>query len=227
MLRIVSCLILFSLSSICNAETIKIQPFRNSGIAGRLGDIYNHTPDVSPEEAEALRKIGWKAERYCTSGDVITDGHETTHYIDARLRKTLKAQNVYYCLNSTVFHISSPNITLKQIADNIPKDKRGDVYSLYLVQAQQYRQDEPLYVLEELNGYINGCMVGWDYKIEKRSIDSYNHVLEMWEYVKVAQELSRKSGFAEQKELDEFLDFVYNNRVLWLEQEYKKLGWLK
>ncbi len=176
---------------------------------GVYGDICSHL-----EEPDVHR-----------DADLITSGHESLHVLHARIRIKYKKPNAYYLLKDRAFVFKNPKVTLKQVADNVKK--RGPNYDLYLVEQQKYWNDTPFYVIDEYIAYIGGCCVGLDQDMEKRSIDSYNHVLEFQEYVNVARELSRKSGFAEQKELDEFLDFVYNNRVVWLEQEYKKLGWLK
>jgi hypothetical protein len=205
---IASSLILFFLSSICNAETIEYKPLRRFGV-GVYGDICSHLNESDVHQDE----------------DKITSGHESLHVLHARIRLKYKKPNAYYLLKDRAFLFSNPKVTLKEVADNVKK--RGPNYQLYLVEQQKYWNDTPFYVLDEYIAYIGGCLVGLDEGMEKRSIDSYNHVLEFQEYVNSARELSRKSGFSEQKELDEFLDFVYNNRVLWLEQEYKKLGWLK
>ncbi len=218
-------LVLLLLTGPVKAEWKDIEPYRNTGESASLGDIYNHTPPILPGEAEAMKPYGG-ATLYHNSGDDITKGHETSHVLHARLMILLKAENVFYMLHGRCFVTDSPSITLQQIANTVPTDKRGPNYKLYLVKQQEYHNNRPFYVIDEYIAYINGCLVGLDIDEKARAIDSYNHVIEFKEYVDVAQELSRKSGFAEQKELDEFLDFVYKNRVLWLEQEFKKRQWI-
>ncbi len=193
-----------------HAEWFDFQPIRKNGV-GTYGDITSH---ANPEDV-------------FVDPDLITSGHETLHVIHSKLRIKHKVPNAYYLLNNRAFKIKNPPIKLKTIADNIPTDKRGRNYSLYLVEQQKYWNDTPFYVLDEYIAYVAGCSVGLNQMMEKRSIDSWNHVVEFQVYVNVAREQSRLAGFSEQKDLDEFLDYVYNNRVLWLEQEYKKLGWLK
>jgi hypothetical protein len=226
LLRFAPIIILFCLiPNIALAEWKDIEPYRNTGVPNSLGDIYNHTPPILPGEAEAMRRYGG-ATLYHNSGDDITKGHETSHVLHARLMILLKAENVFYMLHGRCFVTDSPSITLQQIANTVPANKRGPNYSLYLVTQQDYHNNRPFYVIDEYIAYINGCLVGLDINEKARTVDSYNHVIEFKEYVDVAQELSRKSGFKEQKELDEFLDFVYNQRILWLEKKLNDRNWL-
>ncbi len=190
------------------SEWFEYKPVRKNGV-GAYGDICSHL-----DEQDVHR-----------DPDLITSGHESLHVLHSRLRSKYKTPNAYYLLKDKAFKIKNPKITLKQVADKV--QKRGPNYQLYLVQQQQHWNDVPFYILDEYIAYIAGCCVGLEQDMEKRSIDSYNHVLEFQEYVNVAQRLSKESGFSEQKELDEFLGWVYNNRVLWLEQQYKAKGWIK
>lgn len=203
-------LIVLLIPNFGHAEWFDCQPIRKNGV-GAYGDICSHL----------------NAEDVYIDPDLITSGHESLHQLHSRLRIKHKIPNAYYLLKNRAFKIKNPPISLKTIADNVPADKRGRNYNLYLVEQQKYWNDTPFYVLDEYIAYIGGCCVGLDQKMEKRSIDSWNHVVEFQIYVNVAREQAKKAGFSEQKDLDEFLDYVYNNRVLWLEQEYKKLGWLK
>lgn len=160
-----------------------------------------------------------------SDSDKVTFAHETTHGVNSRIRKLFNRPNGYYLLKRKAFVINSPKITLRDIANAIPREKRGSGYQLYLVQQQQYWNDVPLYVLDELVSYTNGCIVALEYNLMERGTYSFKKVLEMWEYAKVAQELSRHSRFSEQKELDNFLKWFYNNRILWIAKQYKLRGW--
>lgn len=155
----------------------------------------------------------------------ITAAHETTHMMDARWRNHFKKPNGFYVLKGKLFTCGNPRFTMRQLADAIPVNLRGSVYDLYVVKSQQWYNDTPFYVIEELNGYINGCLAGLDHNLKKETIYSYHKALEMWEYVKVAQELARKSNYPEQKDLDNFLDWYYINRVAWIATKFNENGW--
>lgn len=209
MLRYTALVFLLMVSPVSpvRAEWIEVKPVRPNTLGQSYGDICSHVQESDVH----------------IDSDKITSGHETIHMLHARMRIQFKTPNAYYLLKDKGFKISNPKITLKQVADNVKK--RGPNYQLYLVQQQQHWNDTPFYVIDEYIAYINGCLVGLDLGEQRRTIDSFNHVIEFKEYVDVARELSRKSGFTEQKELDEFLDFVYNKRILWLQEEFKKRGW--
>jgi hypothetical protein len=174
---------------------------------GAYGDICSHL-----EEPDVHR-----------DADLITSGHESLHVLHARIRIKYKKPNAYYLLKNRAFVFKNPKISLKQVADNVKK--RGPNYDLYLVEQQKYWNDTPFYVIDELVAYIGGTMVGLDSDNKNRTIDSYNHVLEMWEYTIVAQELARHSGFEEQKELDEFLLFVKRDRIDWIKSQIEIKNW--
>jgi hypothetical protein len=199
---------------VCLAEWTTFAPIRKSPIDGVLGDIYSHVKSSEVHQEP--------------DGDKITSGHETCHMLDANLQIRFRRKHAFYMLRDDVFLFDSSKVTMREVYNAVPKTQRGPNFELYLgPQMQGYRNDEPFYCIEELNAYIIGCMVGLDLGNQQRSIDSYNHVLEMWNYCLVAQKLSRESKFSKQKELDEFLKFVYNNRILFLEKQFKEIGWLK
>jgi hypothetical protein len=212
-------LVLLLLTSTARAEWIKLEPKTEQSNNSALADIISQCRPGDIYETK----------------DLMTKAHESTHGIHSRLRNEFKRENGYYLLKGRAFLIDSPNITLRDVAKSVPKEKqKGLLYDLYLIKASQGGingwNDTPLYVIDELIAYINGCITGLEYpNIEHAKNDtvySYKCVLTMWEYTKIAQELSRKSGFEHQKELDEFLDFVYNKRILWLEEQLKVKNWL-
>lgn len=93
--------------------------------------------------------------------DKITSTHEQTHGINsyARMkfqRGNLKKVNCFYCLQGRICVIEEPNVTLPQVAMTIPKEFRGDVYQLYLVNQARQWADTPLYCLDEFVSYLNG-----------------------------------------------------------------------
>lgn len=161
------------------------------------------------------------------SDDKVTWAHEATHGVNARIRNLFRQDNGYYLLKGDCFVIESPNITLNDVAKSIPEANRGIVYDLYLVKAVSDWNKTPLYVLDELIAYINGCLAGLEYNMKDRTVFSYNRVVELWHYCLAAQKLSRQSGFARQKELDNFMQFVYKHRILLIKEQIELKGWMK
>jgi hypothetical protein len=201
--------ILLCSANLGEAEFVDLKPVRQNTIGGSLGDI-----DCQLQAGHIYR-----------DNDKVTWAHETCHGINARIRQEFGKPNGYYLLKNKAFIIESPKITLAQIANAVPKEKRGQIYQLYMIDQQRYWNGDPLYVLDELSGYVSGCLAGLDYNLEHRTLDSFERALEMWEYAKVAQELSRKSGFSAQEDLDKFMTWYYNNRILWISKEIQKRNW--
>src|SRR5690606_21475268 len=105
-------------------------------------------------------------------------------------------------------------------------------YKLYLVDAAKTPpgfggnwDNYPLYIVDELTAYINGCLVGIEYGLQNRTIYSYKCVLEMWTYALYMQDMARESGFEHQKELDNFMKFVYNKRILLIKNQIELRNW--
>lgn len=98
-------------------------------------------------------------------GGIGTIVHETTHEVNSIYRnfytkKLGKKVNALYVLNGRVFVMEEPKLTLSQISQNIPNNMRGKhTFNLYLVQARQWWNNEPLYILDEWVSYINGAAV--------------------------------------------------------------------
>ncbi len=210
----ISLVALLLLAVPAQAEWTTIARVTNNKFKACLSDIDGHMPN---HLARTYRS---------SDGDVVTSGHEITHYINSRLRNEQKSQNGFYVLHDKGFLIKSPSVTLKQVADATPPYKRGRVYQLYMVDAQEWWNDTCLYPLDEFVAYINGTLVGIEYDLKDRAMYSFDNALEMWEYCKVAQELSRKSGFSQQKELDEFMSWLYTNRVKYIKIKFGEKEWL-
>lgn len=87
--------------------------------------------------------------------------HETAHGIHSDLRNEYQKKlgykcNAFYCLNGKAVILRDPNITIKNITKNIPKNLRSYRYQLYFVNQLKDWDDMPTYVLDEWNAYILG-----------------------------------------------------------------------
>lgn len=143
------------------------------------------------------------------STDKMTHVHETTHGLNSRLRQRHTGMNCAYIvrLGGLFILLPEPNITLKQIADNIPEDMRGATYRLYLEQQRKYWNKQPLYVLDEFASYYNCTVYGLETKVKDhaRINGSILHTLQFLYYAIELVEII--PGDYEQKEhLHEVVD---------------------
>lgn len=96
--------------------------------------------------------------------DRMTEAHENTHQINSEMRGRLgDGRNAFYCLNDKCIVFREPPVRLSDVAKAVRV--RGKVYDLYLVQAQQWWENEPLYLLDEMVAYTNGAIVGKKYGV--------------------------------------------------------------
>ena len=97
--------------------------------------------------------------------DQATWAHEVTHLINADIRNQYRAKhgydriNAFYCLENRAAVLDEPKITLGEVAERIAPDRRGRLYDLYLVRAQQWWNNQPLYVFDEWIAYYNDARV--------------------------------------------------------------------
>ncbi len=124
---------------------ILVSPIREVTGPGIVNDVQSHLP---------------KGHGYNCNNPISTV-HECTHGINARLTNLYK-KPCFYVLNNKAFIVES-EMTLKQVADAIPKRFRGENYNFYLVQLQKYwnselgiwEDREGTLVLDELSAYLN------------------------------------------------------------------------
>ncbi len=102
-----------------------------------------------------------------TCDDDITTVHEATHGINARLRG-LYGKPSFYILNNQAITLDEPDGTLTMVAEQIPKNLRGNNYKLYLVDARRYWDGQPTYVFDEFVAYTNGAQARLDLGREDR-----------------------------------------------------------
>lgn len=91
------------------------------------------------------------------SSDKLAFCHELTHQLNNSLRnKKGRGYNCAYVGKGKYVTLKEPNVTLSQVAKNIPREHRENhTYQLYLVQQQQYWNNQPLYILDEWSAYVN------------------------------------------------------------------------
>jgi hypothetical protein len=156
--------------------------------------------------------------------DDSTSGHEVTHYINSVLRQRYLGWSCYYIEDDTFGGL--PNIkglTLSTIAQQTPLSIRGSIYKLYLLDAQQWWNNEPEYVLDELSAYIYGSIVAWENGYKDRFAESFDHALETMGYSLVlVQNLPQDYNSQNFRAILEF----QVERCIYLYREADKRNWL-
>jgi len=93
--------------------------------------------------------------------------HETVHQLNSDMRNHWVRRyggrvNAIYCGKGRVAVLEEPRLTLATVAAAVPGAFRGSTYNLYLVQQQQYWNQEPLYIFDEWACYLLGSQVALD-----------------------------------------------------------------
>jgi len=111
-----------------------------------------------------------------------TDTHETSHFISSELRQGKMGYNGFYILNSKGVLVKEPPTTIGEIAGYVPSNLRGMRYQLYLVDQRRYWDEQPLYIVEELNCYFLGGACALDDHKNGRSLERTDAVAGMFEF---------------------------------------------
>lgn len=96
---------------------------------------------------------------YWPCGQSYPDVHEQTHFVQNWFENSWKLrsqkQRCVYCLKGRIFLVDEPPVTLKQVADAVPVEKRLGLYKTYLIEQQSDRNDSPCSILGEWSCYTN------------------------------------------------------------------------
>lgn len=138
-----------------NVRELAEQNKRSRADWGRvLTDIVRRLPADSRYD-EAYR-------RYIEAGDLVTAGHEWTHFLNEYL--TLQSgvgTSSYYLLEGRYVSLADPE-GLRGIVPSVPASLRGELHELYLVRNGSNAKIDPLYLLDEWVAYTNDLAVAVD-----------------------------------------------------------------
>lgn len=191
------------------ARYVSLRPVRPDAVGGTLGDV-----DAQLPAGHAYR-----------DADRVTWTHEATHGVNARVRIEQRAANGFYLRGERAFVCPHPPLTLREVAAAVPREHRGRVYGLYLVEASRHWNGSPLYVLDECTAYVNGSLAGLELGLKARSLYSFDNAIETWRYSRLAARLARERGYSHADALDAFLDDFHRRGIHYLLVEYRKRGW--
>ena len=90
--------------------------------------------------------------------DKVTHCDEGTHGIHARIRTKYRKPGFYLLNGQALILDAEPKGTLAGVANIVPPSVRGKDYTLYLIQARRYWNEQPSYMFDELTCYTNGAI---------------------------------------------------------------------
>ena len=140
-------------------------------------------------------------------GDLVTWAHEMNHGVSNRLHASTVKHGIYVGDGKGIV-LRHPEITIEQVANTVPKNQRGPIYKLYLVEQRKDWNKSPIYLLDEWNAYITGTIarrqLGW----EKRS-ETEDFAREMERYCRVMLSVVKKRDpdYADIQHLSNFIDW--------------------
>lgn len=176
----------------------KIKDFNNQRFGRILSDIESHMPDG----------------HIYKNSDLVTYAHETCHGIHSNIRQKYGGKvNATYVVDNWASVLQEANTTLANIA-SLTRYK-GNVYNLYLIQQQQYWNNEPLYVLDEWICYTNGAMVGLELNLNRS--ESLTYAVEFCFYVEALLKSVKNTdlSYSQLKQLQQFCSW-HVRRVMFL-----------
>ncbi len=140
--------------------------------------------------------------------DLVTHVHELTHGVSNRLHATTQAHGIYL-LDGKGIVLKHPNITIEQVANSVPPEKRGRIFDLYLVQQRKDWNRSPIYLLDEHNAYIHGTIAHKQLGLGKERWETYSHAKEMEGYVQEMVKVveKRDPGYADMTRLKAFVEW--------------------
>ena len=123
-------------------------------------------------------------------GDLVTWVHELTHGVSNRLHASTIKHGIYLGDGKGVI-LKHPKVTIEQVARVVPKEQRGPIFQLYMVDQAKDWNHSPAYLLDEWNSYIHGTIarrqLGW----EKRS-ETEDFAREMERYCRAMLSVVKK-----------------------------------
>jgi hypothetical protein len=99
----------------------------------------------------------------------ITWAHQVSHGINANLRNRIQDKelcNCFYVLRDRYISLREPNISIRDIALEVPEKLRGPSFNMYLVDSMDRWNDKPLYIFDEWVAFTNGAEVGKELNFE-------------------------------------------------------------
>ena len=155
-----------SRSSASTPKNLKMYPEQNQRSNKNWGraltDIARHLP-AGAEYDGAYR-------RFTEDYDLVTAGHEWTHYLNAYLCE--HETTAYYLMGNKYITLAVPK-KLRGILPDVPGCLQGNLYKLYFVTARASARFDPLYLFNEWTAYANDVTVAVDQLAEGKPLNPF------------------------------------------------------
>jgi len=140
--------------------------------------------------------------------DLVTWVHELTHGASNRLHASTIKHGIYLGDGKGII-LKHPKVTIQQVAYHVPKDQRGPIFQLYMVdQPKGGWNKSPIYICDEWNSYVHGTIarrqLGW----EKRQ-ETEDFAREMERYCRTMLKVVKKHDpdYPDLQHLSNFIDW--------------------
>ena len=139
--------------------------------------------------------------------DLVTWVHELTHGASNRLHAGTIKHGIYLGDGKGII-LKHPKVTIEQVAYQVPKNQRGPIFQLYMVDQRKDWNKSPAYLLDEWNSYVHGTIarrqLGW----EKRS-ETEDFAKEMERYCRTMLKVVKKNdpGYSDLQHLSNFIEW--------------------
>ena len=163
-----------------------------------LTDIVSHLSDADYKNVQ-FDQHGHRV-------DLITVGHEGLHFLNAAIRE--KGCHAIYLTNDYAVQIPIPKCTIADVVENVPAIEQGKVFELYLINSQEWWNDDVIYLFDEAAAYVVGSRIreelGWTNRTE-----TIRYAVELCNYCRIAVEtIKKKDPEFDAKQLDEVLELL-------------------
>jgi hypothetical protein len=105
------------------------------------------------------------------TGSRPTDGHESTHRLNAYLRNQRGGNtNAFYVMSGKAVVLKEPRLRKRETVSFVPPSLRSFRFGTYVTGAAEWDAC-PLYLCDEWTSYVNGCFVALDDKRNGRRVE--------------------------------------------------------
>jgi hypothetical protein len=140
-------------------------------------------------------------------GDLVTWAHEMAHGASNRLHASTIKHGIYLGNGKGVV-LKHPKVTIEQVANSVPKDQRGPIFKLYMVEQRKDWNTSPAYLLDEWNAYIVGTIarkqLGWD---KRKETEDFAREMERYCRVMLAVVQKRDPEYPDLQHLKNFINW--------------------
>ena len=144
---------------------VEVKPLRASDFPRAGGALVDIDQRLDAFGVEQMRKH---------VGDPATYGHESAHMVSATIRNGIRGRvNAFYVGEGKACVLKEPRTTIPRAAQFVPAVLRGDRFKTYLDNPDSSWKDDPLYLLDEWNGYMWEAAVALSQTREKKPLLPY------------------------------------------------------